>query len=152
MRATARQIAALADGKRPGKRRIKRYVHFKYVPSLDFDYWQLPIEVRSESNLREHWTKKNARKKQQQDMLWLINRADLKRWVKVYKMQPILITFRKIGGRRLDRSNLPVSFKGIEDALASMMGCNDGHDHWQAAWEQQPGGAIGIGIRIEVAS
>ncbi len=136
-------------------KRVKRFVTFIREYNDDFDEWRLPIEVRSESNLREHWTKKNSRKHEQWTilkMLFVGRRQCFERWKKAYAVGPIRITFTKIGGRRLDRSNLPVSFKGIEDGLAAIMGCNDGHDHWQAAWGQEPGGKIGIKIRIESLS
>ncbi len=136
-------------------KRVKRFVTFIREYNDDFDEWRLPIEVRSESNLREHWTMKNKRKKEQQTLIKMIfhgKRQCFERWKKSYAAGPIRITFTKLGGRRLDRSNLPVSFKGIEDTFAWLMGCNDGHDHWRAEWEQEPGGPVGIKIRIEEES
>ncbi len=136
-------------------KRAKRYVKFAWQTSALDDMFTLPIEVRSESNLREHWTMKNKRKREQQMLIKMIfhgKRQCFERWKKAYAAGPIRITFTKLGGRRLDRSNLPVSFKGIEDAFAWLMGCNDGHEHWIAAWEQEPGGPVGIKIRIEAIS
>jgi hypothetical protein len=60
------------------------------------------------------------------------------------------IVFARIGGRKMDRSNLPAAMKAVEDALAFMLGADDGDPRWQAEWEQQPGpGPVGVSISIK---
>ena len=62
---------------------------------------------------------------------------------------PIYIRFVRLGGRKLDRLvNLPSSIKAIEDALAHMLGCDDGDPRWQASCDQRPGGPVGVEITI----
>ncbi len=134
-------------------KRAKKFVTFMRENGGNFEEWRLPIEVKSESNLREHWAQKNRRKNEQSFIVrTLIKCSSLVRWQQAFQKGPLRITFTKLGGRRLDRSNLPVSFKGIEDTFAWLMGCNDGHGNWRPAWEQEPGGPVGIKIRIEAIS
>ena len=55
----------------------------------------------------------------------------------------LAITFTRLGGRRLDKSNLSVALKASEDAVCLMLGADDGDPRWQPTWEQEPGGAVG---------
>ena len=75
--------------------------------------WFLPIFTVSEANSREHWHKKAVRHDMQ------------RRWVKVKFLQekptitlPCQITLTRIGKRKLDSDNLPISMKWIRDAIA----------------------------------
>jgi hypothetical protein len=60
------------------------------------------------------------------------------------------IVFTRLGGRRMDRSNLPTAIKATEDALAFMMGACDGDPRWRNEFAQEPGGAFGVRIELEV--
>jgi len=62
--------------------------------------------------------------------------------------ETITIRLTRIGGRKLDRSNLPTALKATEDAVAFLIGADDGDPRWQAEWDQEPGGPMGV--RIEV--
>jgi hypothetical protein len=61
------------------------------------------------------------------------------------------ILFTRLGGRRMDRSNLPTAIKATEDALAFMMGACDGDPRWRSEFAQEPGGVVGVRIELEVA-
>lgn len=60
------------------------------------------------------------------------------------------VVLTRLGGRKLDRSNIPAATKGVEDAVAFMLGCNDGDMRWRAEWDQEPGGPVGV--RVEVSA
>ena len=51
---------------------------------------------------------------------------------------PIYITFTRLGGRKLDRSNLPTATKA------------DGDPRWIASWDQEPGGPMGVRITLSL--
>ncbi len=127
-------------------------------PCTYLNGWDIPVQVVSESNNREHWTKKNARKKEQQLGVIAAIKSNIYSswvldWLPVHiANKPFRITFTRCGGKKMDRSNLPVAFKGVEDVLADLLGIDDGHANWLAAWEQEPGGPVGIKIRIEEIS
>lgn len=60
------------------------------------------------------------------------------------------IVLTRLGGRKADASNLPTATKGLEDALAFMLGADDGDARWRAEFRQRPGGEIGVLVEIEV--
>lgn len=62
----------------------------------------------------------------------------------------VLVKLTRLGGRALDRTaNLPASLKYIEDAVALMMGADDGDSsRWLCECAQEPGGATGVRIEI----
>lgn len=55
----------------------------------------------------------------------------------------------RIGGRTLDRSNLPRAMKVIEDVVATVLGCNDGSSLWDVSWGQEPGPKYGVRIELD---
>jgi hypothetical protein len=63
---------------------------------------------------------------------------------------PVVATWTKLGGGRLDGDNLAGSFKKLRDALAARYGVDD-REGSGVAWgyEQRPGGAHGVLLRIE---
>lgn len=60
------------------------------------------------------------------------------------------VGFVRLGGRRLDvMSNLGSALKGVEDAVAYLLGASDGSPQWHAAAGQEPGGGL-VGVRVTV--
>lgn len=113
----------------------------------------LPIETASEINLRS-WRGRSKRT----DAAWRtvsrlfgMNLGRVAYFASCYHLGATLrVTFARLGGRKLDRSNLPTACKATEDAVAFMLGADDGDDRWQAEWDQFPGGPCGVRVRIEV--
>ena len=57
--------------------------------------------------------------------------------------------FTRIGGRSLDKGvNLPSSLKAVEDAVAWVMGADDGSPNWSASFAQEPGPAYGVRVEL----
>jgi hypothetical protein len=64
-----------------------------------------------------------------------------------HRGDPVRVHFVRLGGRRLDRlANLGSSLKPVEDAVALMLGADDGAAHWRATCDQEPGGPYGVRI------
>lgn len=63
----------------------------------------------------------------------------------------IRVKFVRLGGRKLDRSNLPTATKATEDAVADLLLINDGSDQWDVSFAQEPGGLMGVRIEMEIA-
>ncbi len=114
--------------------------------------WTLPVETSSEANGRE-WRKRSNRTQAARkvvsaqlgrDLIYLAAFA-----AHFHAGGALRITFTRLGGRKLDRSNLPTALKSTEDAVALLMGADDGDPRWQPTWEQEPGGAVGV--RVELA-
>lgn len=117
-----------------------------------FPVWELPIRTKSEINHRE-WRKRSKRT----DEAWrVVSRYIspqmwyLVRFIDDYhrSSKPIGVRFTRLGGRKLDRGNLPTALKATEDALAFIMGADDGDNRWQSEFEQEPGGPVGVRIEL----
>ncbi len=112
--------------------------------------WQIGVEVVSEANLRSRH-ERSARAAAQKRAVMAFLAPDWKIWGPAGDHcragKPLLVRLTRIGGKRLDRVNLMVAFKAVEDAVAALLGCNDGSPFWLLECEQCS--ADGVGIRIE---
>jgi hypothetical protein len=106
------------------------------------------VRVQSEMNLREHWTKTNRRKHDQQEAVF---------YSLFGRMKPSIVprlrvtTVRLIGprGKEFDTDNLASSFKFVRDAIAAWLLRDDGPNsgvEWVTAQER----ADGFGVRIQI--
>lgn len=93
----------------------------------------LPIKTVSEANQREHWAKKHGRKKAQQAIAVPILQAALR----PIPQPPMKITFTRVSCGRLDADNLAGSFKHIQDALAHVLGIDDGDERLEFVYQQR---------------
>lgn len=79
--------------------------------------WEIPIEVVSEANISEHWSKSSKRHKNQKRFVryFLSN-------ISVYSNLPITIKLIRISPRMLDEhDNLRTAFKYVVDAIADLI-------------------------------
>lgn len=114
----------------------------------------VPVKTVSETNTRDRF-KKNAR-------TVTIRRAVshtlgkhlryLTPFAEAYHSGRVVrVLFKRLGGQGLDAmANLGPSMKAAEDALALMLGADDGSANWQSRCEQEPGGDYGILIVISL--
>lgn len=107
------------------------------------------LRVISEQNQREHWAKAKRRHGQQQlavrIALTAVSDADRKA---IREAKSVRVSFIRLGGRRMDQSNLVGGFKWIEDAVSKWAGVDDGSSRWVPTWSQQAG-ETGVVISIE---
>lgn len=125
-----------------------------------------PIKTVGESNQREHWTKRNKRREEQQTVLL----ACLNSMAKQRPALPVVVTFTRIAPRPLDDDNRIGSFKGCRDALAVWLGLpvqkrkatdkrktwandSDARVKWRYAEEERNEGVriYGVEVRFEAA-
>lgn len=166
VRITAAELKRCGVSVPKGKRAATELVE----PKMEYDCfcWKftMPIETASEINLRD-WRKRSKRS----DVAW---RAVSKMlgahldFVSIFsgkyhgtreravgkgrqtEPRPIKLRFIRIGGKRLDPSNLPTALKAVEDAVAFIMGADDGDPRWCAKWEQEPGPAVGVRVELDL--
>lgn len=107
----------------------------------------LPVVIKSEANLREHWTAVAARKKKQKTWVLLALKACAPDGA---LLLPCRVTFTRIGVRLLDSDNLSGGFKAVRDAVASWLGVDDGPSA-PVTWEyaQIKGKPPGFTLRID---
>jgi hypothetical protein len=95
----------------------------------------VPVEIRSEANLRQHWRKRYERSKAQKEAVaWFLKGKD-----KPVNPVSITVTITRIGGRRLDTDNLAGGAKAIRDAVAHWVGIDDGDSRYRFVYEQRKG-------------
>lgn len=117
--------------------------------------WVLPILTVAESNSRDDWAKKSNRTRTARR---IVSRAFGPRLDVVARFalafhagRTLGVVFTRLGGRKLDKGvNLPSALKATEDAVALMLGADDGAPNWDAKFEQQPGGKSGVRIELKL--
>jgi len=110
------------------------------------------VRVQSEANLRCHWSQRRRRFKAQANAVALalacLGAADRDALRAAKRVE---LTLVRLGGRKLDRDNLAGSFKGILDCVSAWLRVDDGdEERLGLRWLQEPGGAYGVRIELEV--
>ena len=119
---------------------------------MSFIEISIPLRIVSESNMREHWAKKNTRRRLQHNAISMCVKPKL-----AFVKLPCQITLIRIAPRNLDDDNLLASFKGVRDKLAALLtgddrpGRADSDPRLQWKYEQKKGlpKSYSILIRIE---
>ena len=113
--------------------------------------WIIPIYTVSEANRNEHWTIKKKR-------------IDLqKKWIVVFFKKekatislPCEITLTRIGKKKLDSDNLPVSMKWIRDTIADQLipglACGRADDDPRLSWKYAQEIGKEYGVKISFSS
>jgi hypothetical protein len=120
-----------------------------YVPP---GTWVLPIKTASEANGRD-WRKRSNRTQQARrivsrdlgKVLWLVPQFGERLHL---RKQPLVVRITRLGGRKLDLANLGPALKATEDAVALMLGIDDGDPRWQVEFHQEPGGPYGVRLEL----
>jgi len=113
----------------------------------------LPVATASEANGRD-WRARSARTTQARAVVSRCLGPHLRRLAPFadhyHAGRPLGVRLVRLGGRRLDRTaNLGPALKAVEDAVALMLGADDGDPRWQSEADQEPGGPAGV--RVEFA-
>ncbi len=111
----------------------------------------VPFASKSESNLRE-WKGRSRRSGQ----AWKAVRLAVGRHLDLLFSAAghyaddgaLMVRFTRHGSRRMDKSNLNAAMKGVEDAIAYLLGADDGDPRWHSSFDQIPGGSVGVRIEI----
>ena len=97
---------------------------------------KLPIQTKSELNMREHWAAKASRVKKQKE----VTKAMLHNHLvgQDFDNCNIKVVFTRLGARKLDTGdNLASAFKAIRDAIASMIGIDDADCCYEWVYQQE---------------
>ena len=96
----------------------------------------LPIVVVSELNQHEHWRGRHSRNKKQQEQFDFEYLALLG---KVAIHPPCTIRLTRIGQNKMDSGNVEGSFKHVQDAIARLLGVDDGSPLLTGQYDQITG-------------
>jgi len=77
----------------------------------------IPLRIESESNLREHWSKKNKRHKN----YFLALTGAWMQQLKETPLLPVTVTLTRVAPRQLDGDNLQAALKKIRDIIADLL-------------------------------
>lgn len=111
---------------------------------------KIPMRLLSEANTHQHWRKKHARNKRQQNairLVWLSKKPNVK--------IPCEVKLIRSGPRLLDFDNMVYAFKNIRDCVGSLIlpnlaaGQADGADSGISWSYDQEKGLYGVRIEIE---
>jgi hypothetical protein len=112
----------------------------------------IPCVTRSEAN-ESKWTRKMSRKLSAKravretlgpHLMLLVPFAEA-----YHQGQALKVVLTRLGGRTLDRCNLPTSMKAVEDMIAGALLADDGSPQWHVSYEQEPG-EVGVKVEIEL--
>jgi hypothetical protein len=113
------------------------------------------VETKSEMNQRA-WRARNRR----MGAAWKAARVAL--GVHLGALEPfarayasgdgLWVKFVRLGGRSIDISNIAGATKGVEDAVAYLLGADDGDPRWHPSWDREPGGPVGVRVEIQISS
>jgi len=126
-------------------------------PQLAFT---MPVKLVSEANQREHWRTKYIRKNAQQrdtQRAWkaqrrvhAVNSRGHGLLVGIAVAVPCTVRLTRIGPKSLDADNLAGSFKHVQDAIAKLIGIDDGDERIKWEYAQVPVGKRVYQVRVEV--
>lgn len=152
--ATTQQHAQTHKGKGKRKGKGKPQHHFPLVAEAFIApaTWVLPIPTASEINLRG-WRARSRRT----DVAWKVVSRCFGRQLDYlshiarhyHAGRPIAVKLTRLATKRLDNTNLGPSLKATEDAVAFLLGADDGDPRWLSSFHQEVGGVIGV--RVELA-
>ena len=115
---------------------------------------EVPIELKSESNMREHWRVKAIRKKAQRTAVALCWRSQVRSPVQHEGMFQVELTrFCPARSRMRDDDNVVSAFKSVRDEVAKCLGRDDstkGGILWR--YEQHAHQKHWITIRVTLVS
>lgn len=61
---------------------------------------------------------------------------------------PLYVVMTRVGGRKLDSDNLDAAFKYVRDAIAAVVGVDDGSDQYTWVCQQRVGKPFGVDVEI----
>ncbi len=113
--------------------------------------WVVGVQTRSVANVSE-WKKRSNHTKQCREAVSKCFGPTLGTLAlfaaHYHEGKSVHVTFTRLAPRRLDAGNVSVALKAVEDALALLMGANDGDVRWLAKYEQEQ--SERYGVRIEM--
>ncbi len=119
--------------------------------------FNLPLEIVSEANAREHWAARYRRAKRQKGTAFnatLRHTASLRQQIEVddgIRLAITLVRIMRRGQRKFDGDNLQSGFKSARDGIAAALGIDDGSDRLDFRYDQEKGGGLRGGVRVTIA-
>jgi hypothetical protein len=114
--------------------------------------WVIGTQVKSEANARGHWSVHHGRKAGQQRAVSRVLGRHLRVLAgysdALHEGKPVKVMLTKLGGRKVDKSNLARAFKGVEDACSLILGADDGAANWLVDWGWEANPLVGVRLEL----
>ena len=136
-----------AGGKRPGLR-VELVKSAFTTPAT----WVIPVVTTSEINGRDWRSRSNRTKAAREAVSKAFGPRLMAAAVVAHHYHQggaVRAVFTRLGGRRIDLSNLGSALKGCEDAVCLIIGASDGDPRWRPEFRQEPGGPVGVRVELE---
>lgn len=121
-----------------------------YKPSAA---WLIAVETRSEANGRE-WRSRSSRTQAARRAVSRAFGPSLRAAAPLAEHYhgggALRVLFTRIGVRKLDAANLGPALKATEDAVAMLLGADDGDERWRSEFAQEPDRDGRCGVRVEM--
>lgn len=106
----------------------------------------IPLRLPSLANTRLSWQAMASLKKKQKRVVGKVMGVY---WTKSTALpMPLLITFTRVGPRKLDDDNLQGACKYVRDCIADRIGTDDGSDQYTWRYEQRVGDNYSVEVEI----
>lgn len=114
---------------------------------------RLPVRLASAANLREHWAAKARRVKRERATFSLAVRAKVsaRLGAEVASLGGV-VTLTRVAPRRLDDDNLRGAFKAARDAVAAVLGVDDGDPRVRWEYGQRREGVGVYAVEVAIAA
>jgi len=114
---------------------------------------RLPVRLASAANLREHWAAKARRVKHERAAFSLAVRAKVSaRLCADVRALGGVVLLTRVAPRRLDDDNLRGAFKAARDAVAAVLGVDDGDPRVRWAYDQRREGVGVYAVEVAIAA
>lgn len=110
---------------------------------------EVPVQILSEMNTRDHWAKRRARFRKQREAVYytLLPLAPMLRLITAN--EAAVVTLTRLGPTILDSDNLAGGFKACRDEVANQLGIDDGSSRIEWIYRQAKSRTYSASIRIE---
>lgn len=136
------------------KRKRRKQPPIKIEPAIfNGESWSffIPVQTRSEMNLREHWAAKAKRAKAHQEIAALcVTSCLLTRVRRAIRDRHHDMMLIREGGRPMDPDNLAASMKHIQDGITRAIGIDDGSKRLNISYAQLPDNKTVRGVLVIV--
>lgn len=120
--------------------------------------FHMPIRTISESNQREHWRGRSTRHQKQREVAGIITKS----WMELHGIHTHpsannrnraveSVSLMRLSLSRLDRGNLAVALKSVQDGICDALGIDDGDPEIEWFYDQAPEVETAcLGVLVEV--
>lgn len=107
------------------------------------------VKLKTEGNRREHWAVAARRAKEHRSLARLFcSQVGTATRDRLRDAPRLRVRFVRIGGKRMDRTNLVSACKNLQDGVCEWLGVDDGSDWYVWEWPEQESGDHAVRVEL----